>query len=152
MEFAGTALGTAPFVWGADLPQCGDAVFGRTSWVGDYAPCRSRSEYGGPLPVGTTLRDHLVLPTGTIDDLVGNLHEWTSDMWNRADEPCWPSGVLHDPHCQTPSPADGDGQHTLKGGSWYEDASGIAPGLRAPDFDVYRASNAGFRCAGPSVP
>src|SRR5204863_9318693 len=75
------------------------------------------------------LRDWLVLPTGTLFDLAGNLAEWALDRYSRQDEPCWNHpGVFVDPVCDTAG-VDGDLRAT-RGGSWGSDATGLLAARR----------------------
>lgn len=134
-EYLASGLQSALFVWGSEeigcvgsdkCAACADSVWGRAGFdqaiFGANLQCRDPGDYGGPLPVGSGRLDRLALEGGEVVDLMGNAAEWTRDSWNRISEPCWAGrALLHDPSCQTPSPADSDEEedlHTVKGQSW----------------------------------
>jgi formylglycine-generating enzyme required for sulfatase activity len=153
LEYAEGALESRRFVWGEDLPSCEDAIFGRTGWgsfESDTAPCRPPVPPGGPTDVKTATRDRLVLPTGTIYDLAGNVAEWALDDWNRHDEPCWtPLGVYSDPVCHGKSATDGVA-HTIRGGDWLVTRGQLSRGGRAAATNLLVSPEIGFRCARPA--
>jgi formylglycine-generating enzyme required for sulfatase activity len=144
LEYVGRGLVGSTFVWGNDLPSCQDAMWGRANY-NELGPCFRATEGGGPYATGSGLRDRLVLPTGSIVDVAGNLQEHTSD---RLDSSCrcnWPAGVLHDPVCKDPSDA-GSG---VIGGLWSQGPTGMALGDLGCYGVDYPSADVGFRCARP---
>lgn len=142
------------FPWGEDQPTCDDAVFGRTGYgifANDSAPCLTPTPPGGPADVGSGRRDQLVLPTGTIFDLAGNVAEYTRDTWNRHDEPCWsPTTIMHDPVCTKVS-SDGKG-NSVRGGDWVVPGGELARQERTYVGGTTSTPEIGFRCARKSTP
>jgi formylglycine-generating enzyme required for sulfatase activity len=166
-EYVGGGLQSSLYVWGLDQPRCSDAVwsrarsdvpnFGGFHCAQDLAP----GDIGGPQALAEDavagalasprLRDWLVLPTGDVFDLAGNLAEWALDRYNRQDEPCWShAGIFVDPLCDTPG-IDGDLRAT-RGGSWGSDATGLLAARRHANPPLQGALANGIRCARPAVP
>lgn len=141
------------YAWGDDAPECADAVSGRAGF-GVYATfdgaCRSGSDPGGVLPVGSGRRDRVELTSelGSVAvlDLAGNLSEWTLDWFNAEDEAPWQApGVMKDPVAGEMG-RSGE-RRTVRGGSWrgsYVELRAASRVDREPD-GVNRAL--GFRCA-----
>ncbi|MBS2017699.1 MAG: formylglycine-generating enzyme family protein [Deltaproteobacteria bacterium] len=157
-EYVAGALESRPFTWGNDEPTCDDAVWGRAG-VGIlrvlWADCRPPTEVGGPRVPGSGRRDRLVLPTGTIVDLLGNVVEWTRDVWARSTEPCWTFSLARDPVCTTPSATDAE-RFVGRGGAWGYPGLVLRPTFRqrSPGVEPFGAFG-GFRCARaarPSLP
>jgi formylglycine-generating enzyme required for sulfatase activity len=152
-EYVAGGLAGHQYVWGEDAPECADAVFGRSGY-GIFlavAPCRPSVPPGGPMTVGSGARDRLVLPTGTIVDLAGNVSEWALDDWNRHDGPCWSTpGVFRDPLCKGRS-SDGL-SHPVRGGQWLVTAGQLARTERIGAVLRLLTPEAGFRCARPDRP
>jgi formylglycine-generating enzyme len=169
LEYVLGGIESLPHVWGFDLPRCSDAIWSRAQedlpdfsgfhCAQDLAP----GDIGGPqaLPEGAVasmlgpprLRDWLVLDTGTLFDLAGNLSEWARDRHNRQDEPCWtPTGanLFFDPLCDTLG-VDGD-LRALRGGSWGDDASGLRAARRRAEDPAPAALGATVRCARSAMP
>lgn len=159
-EYLASALRSELFVWGSDAvgcagsgrcASCADSVWGRGGFsleaYGTNSQCRASGDYGGPLPGNSGKLDRVSLEDGEVVDLMGNVSEWTRDVWNRISEPCWADrAALDNPSCQTPSTADRseDGElHTLKGQSWrtlpFPAASRRGSAVGGPGL--------GFRCA-----
>lgn len=153
-EYVAGALESRPFVWGSDDPTCDDAVWGR-SGLGKlrvlWGNCRAATEDGGPRAPRSGARDRLELPTGTIFDLVGNVVEWTRDVWARSTEPCWAFSLAKDPVCTTPSTVDRE-PYVTRGGSWAYPGVALRSTFRQR-VDGSSASGAfgGFRCARPAA-
>jgi formylglycine-generating enzyme required for sulfatase activity len=141
------------FPWGRDEPSCSDAAFGRSGWGVLQAvdsPCKPADPPGAPVPPGTSARDRLDLPGGTIFDLAGNMGEWTRDAWNRIGEPCWDRAQVHrDPACTTPSPADGP-LVVRRGGDWVEPATYMVASTRFALDATFANIQTGFRCVWPA--
>jgi sulfatase modifying factor 1 len=159
-EYVASAFQGRLYVWGEDDPTCDDAVLGRAGWgilSAFNSPCKTETPPGGALVVGSLAparRDRLDLPGGSIHDLVGNMCEFTRDMWNQQDEPCWSSpGVYEDPVCETPSPADGL-KYTYRGGCWDLTARLATSATREgiADSAMVGLIGLGFRCAYPAAP
>ena len=139
--------GERPYVWGFDVPACGDAAFGH----GDAGPC------GGPtLPSssGQGARDRVSYGGVEVVDLAGNVAEWAQDRWNRDEERCFPAGVLENPLCTTDSTEDGPAW--VARGTSFRRAE-IAPA--ALRLLVYTGTEQegvsdelGFRCARSTIP
>jgi formylglycine-generating enzyme required for sulfatase activity len=143
LEAAGSALGRSAYVWGADAPECGDAVFDRADPTDACA-----TDGTGPLPSGSGVRDRLALPTGEVVDLAGNVREWALDRWNREDEPCWSAPILEDPRCEMPSVVDGDARAT-RGGHFDDVPALLQASVRSWLANEEQAVSAliGVRCA-----
>jgi sulfatase modifying factor 1 len=151
LEYLMGGLRSARFPWGGDLPGCEDAVFARAQESGGpEAACYSPGELEGPHRPASGARDVLVLPSGTVFDLAGNLAEWTFDAWNRQDEACWGVGVYQDPFCDEAS-RDGDGLVVVRGGDWTEPPT-LAHAARRRRVDAAEYDyTVGFRCAMPAA-
>jgi formylglycine-generating enzyme required for sulfatase activity len=145
IEYAGRGLIGTQYPWGYDEATCADAVWGRNNdRVGfTNGPC-----YDGklrPSEPGMGQRDRLVLETGTIVDLGGNLQETTRDQKGPSCECNQPTGVLRDPVCNDPARAS----FGLLGGAWGygPEALALSPG---PCVDPsFIGTVIGFRCARP---
>lgn len=144
LEYVGRGLVGSTFVWGNDLPSCKDAMWGRANY-NELGPCYKPSEGGGPYQTGLGARDRLVLPTGSIVDVAGNLQEHTSDVLGDGCACTWPAGVLHDPVCKEPG-GTGSG---VTGGLWAAGATGMALGGMGCYPVDYPSADVGFRCARP---
>lgn len=144
LEYAGRGTVGSTYVWGEDDPTCDDAMWGRADENTGVAkgPCYRLP--GGPYVGGSGKRDRLVLDTGTIVDLGGNLQEWTRDSLPNDCKCAWPPGVLHDPTCQDPS-----GNKGAIGGSWTYGAGSLALTVGGCGASDFIASMNGFRCARP---
>jgi len=165
LEYASGALVSNAYVWGKDAPSCDDAVWGRAG-IGFFSTlsgdCRT-DDVGGPVPRPSMApdgwsgppraRDHLVLPTGDVFDLAGNVSEWALDRHARQDEPCWftpDSNVFVDPVCDIQG-ALGD-QRSVFGGTWSEPGAFLRAALRNHATPETHTSVLGFRCARPAQP
>ncbi len=149
-EYASGGMFHRTFVWGEDPPACTDATFSHGGYgvFGQVvSECRPPNPPGGTTVPGTGLRDRLVLPTGTIVDLAGNVSELVLDQWNRHDEPCWNEpGVLVDPLCNKRS-SDGDFR-TARGGDWFTGGGRLARHIRSRIIaGLFASPEVGFRCA-----
>lgn len=145
-EYAASALRSALYVWGADPPTCAAVSMcrqGGSALLGDNS-CRELGTIGGPAAAGSGTRDRLVLPTGTIVDLIGNVSEWVADEWAQYDDPCWARpGIYVNPLCTMHTPGDTDSLVPTRGGNWLE-----LPIHAAGRFPQNAASPVtGFRCA-----
>jgi formylglycine-generating enzyme required for sulfatase activity len=154
LEYAMGGARMQPYVWGRDTPACDDAVWGRNGAgiTSTFTPqtCFSFTAHAlhpldGTEAPGRGARDRLVLATGTLLDLNGNVAEWALDAYQDRTEPCWAkAGVLRDPVCRDPSPSQGL-QAVTRGGNWLQggvyleaderselktDETGIGTGLR----------------------
>jgi formylglycine-generating enzyme required for sulfatase activity len=160
LGFVAGGLRGSLFVWGDDPPKCADAIYGRAAAVdGTWPTC----EAGYVSVPGRGARDRLELEGGEIVDLAGNLAELTLDRWQERNESCWPSGVLRDPICDTPSAnAAFADAHVLVGGAWMFSEALLAAEARQPTTPLStaartafsptsRLSATGFRCARPAL-
>jgi formylglycine-generating enzyme required for sulfatase activity len=143
LEYAASARSSRRYVWGSDLPGCGDAVYAR---VDAQDRCGALG-VGAALP-GAGVRDRLVLASGAVVDLVGNVAEWAADRWNRDDEACWLGGVHVDPLCDAESAVDGPGR-VYRGGSYADRESTLPVAIRSfVENEMYAVSAyIGLRCA-----
>jgi formylglycine-generating enzyme required for sulfatase activity len=163
LHYASGALAGSRFVWGEDIPSCSDASFFRAEV--DDPDERCPGEWVAE--PGSGVRDRLVLPTGTIVDLAGNVSEHALDRFNVDGESCWGTGVYRDPVCTTPSVATPfPDSFTLIGGSWVDGLQAMASASRQPTIsfanaqkqghaggvDAFEIANTGFRCARPATP
>lgn len=144
LAYASSSLGASTYVWGEELPACGDAVHERGS---SDAAC---SEWGlGPSTVGGAVRDRLDLAGGAAFDLAGNVMEFAADFWQLDREPCWSGGgVLRDPSCDRPSTEDRIGR-SLHGGAFSDPPLFLRAALRTSIEGESKAVSeiVGFRCA-----
>ena len=104
-EWLAKGLGRTSFVWGRDLPACGEAVFAQTAGAipGD-STCASKPARAILPRTATELeltRDVLRIGERSIVGLAGNLSEWTREAFAPSDDPCAGPlvGVLRDPEC-----------------------------------------------------
>jgi formylglycine-generating enzyme required for sulfatase activity len=152
-EYAAGALEGRRFPWGQDPPSCTEAVYGRAGWgvlSTLIAPCKTATAPGGATPSGTGTLDRVTLPGGaTIVDLGGNVSEWTLDLWNRIDEPCWSRvGIYEDPQCTSLSDQDGH-LVAVRGGNWDEPFRALQATSRRARDPLATNLDVGFRCAWP---
>lgn len=152
-EYIAGAMSGALFPWGQDEPTCKDAVFARGGYgqfSSVYSPCMPAVSPGGPAPSGSGALDRVAVRGGAIVDLAGNVGEWTRDLWNTVDEPCWQrAGVYHDPWCTTVSPSMG-ALITYRGGSWVQPATAMESHGRTPLTPAANDIDVGFRCVWPA--
>ncbi|MEZ4444569.1 MAG: formylglycine-generating enzyme family protein [Polyangiaceae bacterium] len=148
LEYVSSAFGAHTFVWGEDPPRCEDVVFERGEAI---APCGGLGL--GIAPPGSGLRDRLTIDGLEVVDLAGNVKEWARDRWNREGESCWPSGVLRDPFCDTPSELDFN-TRSVRGGDWDSDELPMRAAVRTRIQNETSAvsSRVGFRCARAATP
>jgi len=79
-----------------------------------------------------------------IDDMLGNVLEWTQDCW-------------HDDYSKAPidgsARMDGDcGEHELRGGSWFSSVAFVRPAYRNHAATDYRSSSIGVRLVREMTP
>jgi formylglycine-generating enzyme required for sulfatase activity len=168
-EWLATGLGRAPYVWGVDTPTCDAAIFDNCSttgcFFGDPTPdaCFTKPSpsplvnannqpIGGPVSVpctspGCPVRDVLLIGGAAVNNLAGNVTEFTGDRSLSETDSCYEGHILVDPTC----PFGADIQ--LRGGAYAD--SGFF-GLRGDYFlgsvTGDSASNVGFRCVYPATP
>lgn len=90
-------------------------------------------------------------PTGTypanawgLQDLSGNVSEWTSDVWSSTYE-----GMRdYNPERRGESPSSGE-KRVVRGGSWASDAFYIGVGVRSFQAGSKGSAKVGFRCVHP---
>jgi formylglycine-generating enzyme required for sulfatase activity len=130
-------------VWGDDPARCEDVVAARAPGVAPTEATGACTTLGeGLARPGTGGLDRLVLPTGTIVDVEGNLTEWMSDAWSPEGSPCWRAPLLADPVCHTGT------DYVVRGGSFAQPLSQLRAAIRAQvssDGDPFSTS-IGFRC------
>lgn len=154
LEWVASNLGRSLWPWGNDVPACADAVVARAYGPldpGNFtdSPACRKKPVDGPLAGGTGARDRVDLPGafgGSVVDLVGNVSEFTRDIFQFHDDDCWATpGVYRDPVCDhygaTPH------GFLLKGGNfWWAQGVSFAA-LRFPVQDDAADPLWGFRCA-----
>jgi sulfatase modifying factor 1 len=156
-EFAAGGLAGHDFPWGDDPPSCADAVIARGGYgvfVVSDSDCLPHGSQGGPEPVGTGARDHLLLGSSTVDGLVGNVSEFARDMWQRETDPCWNApGLYTNPVCLRRSPEDASVYDVvIRGGEWADGVLSAEAAQRGP-FGLQGSTvstQTGFRCAIPA--
>lgn len=138
-EYVRSGLDGKRYVWGADPPTCEDAVWARGGDSADSDRCAVLG--GGPQRAGTGTRDRLVLPTGVIVDLTGNVAEMLRDSSTSI---CRSPGLLVDPTC-----GRAGGRYSVAGGSFAAQEVELSAPMRLAE--EYRAPHprTGFRCARP---
>jgi formylglycine-generating enzyme len=137
LEYAQGAMRSFRYVWGEELPRCGDAIV-----AGDG--CKAEL----PQPVGSAPRDALrVGAAAPIVDLVGNVHEFTKDLWNPETGPCWGSGFFFNPVCTTPT-KNLPTARVIRGGGYSDPTafsqSAVREYVDQPDTNL--GTPVGFRC------
>ncbi len=163
-EYAASGLAGSAFVWGTDVPECGDAVFARGgygSFAGYADTCVSPGQgtqcsgappgglgHGGPKAPKSGLRDRLTIALpgwkGTVFDLMGNVGEFTRDRWDLETGPCWSRpGVYENPLCSDPAATE----VSARGGDWTASPVGLLAAGRRPNADNSGGPQLGFRCA-----
>ncbi len=135
------------FPWGGpddEVPTCARAVWGRADR--QYSGQLCFAEGVGPMPVDARSGPGGdVTPGLGIIGLGGNLGELVRDAFAPLTAACWASQPLHDPACDVPSTIG----HSLRGGSWHDNAAALLPGERRREFT--RAPGSGFRCMRPGA-
>jgi formylglycine-generating enzyme required for sulfatase activity len=127
------------FPWGNEPPTCARANF-------NYLP-----EQGGPgVCFGDTITVGLFAmsasPYGALD-MMGNVREWVSDLY---DKHYYPYSPYYNP--QGPSYTD-KGEHLVRGGSWHDHIDlGINTWVRLDESETYHYDEIGFRCARSAGP
>jgi formylglycine-generating enzyme required for sulfatase activity len=150
------------FPWGSDVPDaCDTAVWGRGGWPGFSATsafsssCRAsdpatprEAQIGYPAPVDDPSQrklDVIAIGPGLVQDIAGDLTEWTRDGFAPQDSPCWRGDrVLRDPDCP---PTDEKAEMAIRGGSWL--VLGVAAG-RGSALPNEANLSIGFRCVYPA--
>jgi formylglycine-generating enzyme required for sulfatase activity len=152
-EYVGGGMASLLYIWGAEDPKCGDAVYGRGGFgvlFGTDDECRSSTDFGGPETRvrDRSDRDQLQLAGGTLVDLAGNLAEWARDRWEGQDGPCWGTGVFTDPVCD---PDVNSSTRPVRGGKWSAPAFPMRAAWRASADPTLASPDNGFRCARPAT-
>lgn len=140
---------SSPYPWGSDAPACADVMFARASAPrpGQTDECLSLGE--GPAPAGSGARDRLVLGGVTVLDIAGNVSEWTADIFNADDEPCWAPPIVEGV-CTTKGTKKPNSLAVF-GGNFKSDVGELLAATRqgiGDDSGVTPRNNTlGFRCA-----
>lgn len=141
LEYLMGGLRSTKFVWGDAMPECADAIV-------DDGRCNHRAA----APPGSAARDQLRVGERSVLDLVGNVAEWTADVWNSTNEACFAAPVLRDPRCELASPSLPD-HRVIKGGAWKLDSFYLGAAMRAWVPERGASDPAlGFRCARNGLP
>ena len=126
-EIAARGTDARRYPWGNEDPSPARANFGKPYAKSAY---KEGLEATGGRKAGRS-------PFG-VDDLAGNVSEWVSDWYSES----LPTGDVRDPK----GPASGD-KKIIRGGGWYDPASGLKSTQRFyADIDR-RSDDLGFRCA-----
>jgi len=154
-EYAAGGLVGSFFVWGTDLPQCGDGVWGKGGagyfgyLVNTCTPPARPTEAPAAFVDGGHGLDKLSLDGGTIYDLAGNVSEWTLDAWDSPDGPCWGTAKVYtDPVCGDVASAT---YRAVRGGGWYLNGNELPAVTRTQVFGDRYSVTDGFRCARPGM-
>jgi formylglycine-generating enzyme required for sulfatase activity len=139
-QFVASGRVGSAFVWGDDLPACADAIFGRNEDMSLQAARSCVAAGVGAANVATGARDVLVLRTGRVFDLNGNVAEWAFDDYVGPTDPCRAALISIDPVC-TATPKI----PTFRGGAWNV-AGGDLRAVNRGKLDAVGA-DLGFRCA-----
>lgn len=139
LEYVMGGLTSQRYAWGDGTPECADAVYGGCGHVKPSAP-------------GSAPRDRLTIGSAVVVDLVGNVAEWSSDVWNSTREPCFAEPVLRNPRCDVTAPST-KSRRPFKGGGWDLEALYLGAAMRAGIRESLRSSDVvGFRCARSLTP
>ncbi|HKH52213.1 MAG TPA: formylglycine-generating enzyme family protein [Mycobacterium sp.] len=147
-EYAARGGATTTYAWGDDVAPDGQLM--ANTWQGRF-PYRNHGALGwvGTSPVGT------FPPNGFgLDDMIGNVWEWTTTQFSahhRVDGPvqscCDPSGTA--PAATSDLAPDPSVNQTLKGGSHLcapEYCHRYRPAARSPQSQDSATTHIGFRC------
>ena len=157
LEYVMGGLAMKRFVWGMDTPTCSDAIWGRNGvgYLSLIVPqtclpfAKALSGLGGPEAPGTATRDALILPGGTIVDVVGNVSEWARDFHAPQTDDCWShQGVLVDPLCETTTLGM---REVNRGGSWGTGGLSLEAASRQNTSIGGTSPYNGFRCMVPNT-
>jgi formylglycine-generating enzyme required for sulfatase activity len=143
-ELAATAAGRSiqtHYPWGNGAPRCDQAIFAR--WAEPQHGHDDCAPDFGPASVDDTRADINALG---IDGLGGNVSEWTSDSHRSYAGACWNQVGMADPTCQEA----GAPLHTVKGGSWRQDAAFTRAAVRLGVPPSALDDAIGFRCVYPA--
>ncbi|MCB9583842.1 MAG: formylglycine-generating enzyme family protein [Polyangiaceae bacterium] len=143
LEYLLSGLGRGSFVWGNTPPSCEDAVFER-SLGGDCYDLGA-----GVQAAGSGLRDRLVLQSGELLDIAGNVSEWARDEWDPENGSCWGTGLFVDPLCVKGEPDPELATHSYRGGHFGDVVNGLRSAVRGSitNAQFAAAPEIGVRCA-----
>jgi sulfatase modifying factor 1 len=136
-------LDGATFAWGQEAYPGGEPQ--ANTWMGRFP--YDNQGWGGTSPVGTFPAN----PYG-IFDLIGNVWEWTSDVYTPFHFPPDEESVAPSarPNLLAPEPGTGQVRRVLKGGSHLcspDYCLRFRPAARSPQDEDTGMSHIGFRCA-----
>lgn len=135
LEYLMGGLRSQRLPWGEELPSCGEIIF-------DGRGCGY--QHAGPPGAGS--RDRLEIGGKVVLDLMGNVSEWTADVWSSTSESCFDPPVLHDPRCEMASARLLE-HRVVKGASWYLPAFYLGAAVRLWSPEAASDPSVGFRCA-----
>jgi formylglycine-generating enzyme required for sulfatase activity len=133
-EYAATAAARphkTSLPWGEGRATCEQAVFARVRGAAFTLMECAGSFPVAPSPVGRT-QDRT--PVLEIQDLGGNVSEWTRDVYAAYSDPCWADGT-----CQ-------GRRRTVRGGSFAEPREGLQAIVRKPADPDVPYPGLGLRC------
>jgi len=114
--------------------DCAVTNFGGTNWPSTACVAAGTSRVGSNSPAGDSVWGQ--------SDLGGNVWEWVLDSYAMTyPTPCTDCANL------TPGPG-----RAVRGGSWYDLASGLRTAARIDDPPATRLTNLGMRCARTPIP
>jgi formylglycine-generating enzyme required for sulfatase activity len=146
-QVAGRATKTR-YPWGADDPNCGRAVYGRTDEEFDDLvegyQCLGEGEGPQPVDMFATELGDASLGLGVFG-LGGSMAEMLRDAYLRLDTNCWAQAATDEPVCDTPDAP----VRSLRGGSWVGNSVRVYAGLRQ-GRRTEAATWMGVRCARPA--
>lgn len=141
LEIVASTRGTTLLPWGDREPACGEAHISGCADAGRF----DLGDRVLPWPPGTGTLDRSVLLGGEVVDLAANVAEWTRDVFQLDDGPCWSASILKPPGC-----ADGDGPRSVKGGDFTARRIPFAQARRGVD-PTFQPPEIGFRCSYPAT-
>jgi len=150
--YAQSGLASHRYPWGDGDPTCDDAPWGEGALgnpAGEIGPCSTVADGFIPISaVGSSARDRVALPGGTIEDLAANASEMTRDRYTTTVNPCWTDAIAADPFCDPDQVA---GTSTVERGGSFDTvaAAGLSTRWRQGFPVGFGAADVGFRCVRP---
>jgi formylglycine-generating enzyme required for sulfatase activity len=138
------------YPWGDTAPTCAEAIADftpggtpKTDPAGNFG-CRG----GGTSPVGTHPLGKSEWASGALQDLGGNVWEWTRDCFVP-----YSNAPERDPHHTTHPHVPGTCfVRSMLGGAWNRSGEAMKIGWRAASRHTYQVPGLGFRCVREAAP